>query len=69
LFEDGTLALIVLSLDTLPSSPSSNALTKVVGDIRKIMADDLAGSGSTRSCRAVPVMQLRDPQRGSSATG
>src|SRR6266481_9745183 len=43
LSEDGTLALIVLSLE--PSVVSTNALTKAVGDIRKIMADDLNGSG------------------------
>src|SRR5438105_8906201 len=35
LSEDGTLALIVLSLE--PSIVGSNALTKVVGDIRKII--------------------------------
>src|SRR5438046_7730194 len=41
LSEDGTLALIVLSLE--PSVVSSNALSKAVGDIRKIMVEDLAG--------------------------
>src|SRR5229473_490699 len=43
LSEDGTLALVVLSLE--PDVVASNKLTKVVGDIRKIMAEDLAGSG------------------------
>src|SRR5881397_1752819 len=43
LSEDGTLALIVLSLE--PEVVASNKLSKVVGDIRKLMADDLAGSG------------------------
>src|SRR3954468_6567293 len=43
LSEDGTLALIVLSLD--PELVAGNSLTKVVADIRKIMAEDLKGSG------------------------
>src|ERR1700738_1751700 len=40
LSEDGTLALIVLSLE--PEVVASNKLTKVIGDIRKIMAAELA---------------------------
>src|SRR3978361_105001 len=40
LSEDGTLALIVLSLE--PAVVSSNKLTTVSGDVRKIMAEDLA---------------------------
>src|SRR6266705_3461953 len=56
LSEDGTLALMVLSLD--PSIVGSNALTKVVGDIRKIMAEDLAGGGLNAQLSGVPVMQL-----------
>src|SRR6195256_1126337 len=43
LSEDGTLALIVLSLE--PQIVASNDLTKAVADMRKIMADDLKGSG------------------------
>src|SRR5271163_2072833 len=43
LSEDGTLALIVLSLE--PDVVASNKLATVVGEIRKAMADDLAGSG------------------------
>src|SRR3954466_13226959 len=43
LSEDGTLALMVMSLE--PSIVSSNDLGKVVGEMRKIMADDLSGSG------------------------
>ena len=54
--EDGTLALIVLSLE--PDVVASNKLTKVVGDIRKIMADDLKGSGLNAQLSGVPVMQL-----------
>src|SRR5215204_4427862 len=43
LSEDGTLALMVMSLE--PSVVASKSLTKVIADIRKIMADDLSGSG------------------------
>src|ERR1700704_2581175 len=56
LSEDGTLALIVLSLE--PEIVASNKLTKAVGDIRKIMADDLSGSGLNAQLSGVPVMQL-----------
>src|SRR3954454_12877156 len=56
LSEDGTLALIVLSLE--PEIVGSNKLTKVVGDMRKIMADDLSGSGLNAQLSGVPVMQL-----------
>ena len=56
LSEDGTLALIVLSLE--PEIVASNSLTKVVGDIRKIMADDLSGSRLNAQLSGVPVMQL-----------
>src|ERR1700750_2582791 len=43
LSEDGTLALIVLSLE--PKVVASNDLTKVVGDIRKLMKEDLGDTG------------------------
>src|SRR6202012_2633286 len=56
LSEDGTLALIVLSLE--PSVVASNKLGTVVGDIRKLMADDLADSGLKAELSGVPVMQL-----------
>src|ERR1700693_1139562 len=56
LSEDGTLALIVLSLE--PEVVASNKLTKVVGDIRKLMAEDLADSGLKAELSGVPVMQL-----------
>jgi predicted RND superfamily exporter protein len=56
LSEDGTLALIVLSLD--PEIVRDNKLTKAVGDIRKIMKDDLADSGLQSQLSGVPVMQL-----------
>src|SRR5437762_4374863 len=56
LSEDGTLALIVLSLE--PQVVSSNALSKTVGEIRKLMADDLKDSGLRAELSGVPVMQL-----------
>src|SRR3954465_15179317 len=56
LSEDGTLALIVLSLE--PEIVSSNKLSKTVGDIRKLMKDDLAGSNLAAELSGVPVMQL-----------
>src|SRR5438046_7079286 len=56
LSEDGTLALIVLSLE--PEVVASNKLSKVVGDIRKLMAEDLADSGLKAELSGVPVMQL-----------
>jgi predicted RND superfamily exporter protein len=56
LSEDGTLALIVLSLE--PDVVASSKLGQTVGDIRKLMADDLAGSGLNAELSGVPVMQL-----------
>jgi uncharacterized protein len=56
LSEDGTLALVVLSLE--PKVVASSQLGKVVGEIRKLMADDLAGSGLSAQLSGVPVMQL-----------
>src|SRR5580692_1583556 len=56
LSEDGTLALIVLSLE--PDVVASNKLGQTVGDIRKLMAQDLKGSGLNAELSGVPVMQL-----------
>src|SRR5438874_7022766 len=56
LSEDGTLALIVLSLE--PEVVASNKLSKVVGEIRKSMTEDLLGSGLNAELSGVPVMQL-----------
>jgi uncharacterized protein len=56
LSEDGTLALVVLSLE--PEIVASNKLSKTIGDIRKAMADDLKGSGLNAELSGVPVMQL-----------
>src|ERR1700754_5139263 len=56
LSEDGTLALIVLSLD--PEVVASNKLTKTIADIRKLMKDDLGDTGLNAQLSGVPVMQL-----------
>jgi len=56
LSEDGTLALIVLSLD--PEVVASSKLTKVVGDIRALMKEDLGDTGLSVQLSGVPVMQL-----------
>ncbi|HKU09364.1 MAG TPA: MMPL family transporter, partial [Bradyrhizobium sp.] len=56
LSEDGTLALVVMSLE--PEVVASNKLKKVIGEIRKIMADDLSGTGLNAQLSGVPVMQL-----------
>lgn len=54
--QDGTLALIVLALQ--PDVASSSKSGRIVADIRKTMADDLAGSGLKAELAGVPVMQL-----------
>jgi uncharacterized protein len=56
LSEDGTLALIVLSLD--PEVVASSKLSKVVGDIRALMKQDLGDTGLNVELSGVPVMQL-----------
>jgi uncharacterized protein len=56
LSEDGTLALVVLSLE--PEVVGSNKLKKTIGEIRKLMAEDLSGSGLLAELSGVPVMQL-----------
>ena len=56
LSEDGTLALIVLSLE--PDVVASHGLAKTIGEIRKSMAEDLKGSGLNAELSGVPVMQL-----------
>src|SRR6476660_1745762 len=56
LSEDGTLALIVLSLE--PEVVSSNKLGTVIGEMRKIMSTDLSGSSLNAQLSGVPVMQL-----------
>ncbi len=56
LSEDGTLALVVLSLE--PSIVGNSGLSTTVGQIRKVMNDDLANTGLTKELSGVPVMQL-----------
>ena len=53
---DGQLALVVLALD--PNVAEGNGLGHVVGEIRKTMTEDLAGSGLAAQLSGVPVMQL-----------
>src|SRR6201996_685269 len=56
LSEDGTLALIVLSLD--PNVVQSNKLSTTIGDIRKLITDDMGDTGLKVELSGVPVMQL-----------
>jgi predicted RND superfamily exporter protein len=53
---DGELALIVLALD--PAIAQSNGLAAVVGEIRKTVNEDLAGTDLNVELSGVPVMQL-----------
>ena len=54
--EDGTLALIVLSLE--PSVVSSKGLSATISEIRKLMKEDLGDTGLAVELSGVPVMQL-----------
>lgn len=56
LSEDGTLALIVVSLDR--KVVEDVGLRDVIGEIRKIVDEDMAGSGLTTQLSGAPVMQL-----------
>lgn len=56
LSDDGTLALIVLSLD--PAVVESAKLKSVVDDIRRTTADDMQGANLSSELSGVPVMQL-----------
>jgi predicted RND superfamily exporter protein len=56
LSDDGTLALVVLSLD--PEVVASNKLTKTIADIRALMKEDLGSTGLSVQLSGVPVMQL-----------
>src|SRR6202040_598485 len=56
LSEDGTLALVVLSLE--PEVVASSKLSKTVGDIRKLMKEDLGDTALNVELSGVPVMQL-----------
>jgi uncharacterized protein len=56
LSEDGTLALIVLSLD--PNVVQSSKLSTTIGDIRKLIGEDMGDTGLKVELSGVPVMQL-----------
>jgi hypothetical protein len=56
LSDDGSLALVVLSLD--PTAVAGDRLAPIVDDIRRTLSDDLQGSGLTAQLSGVPVMQL-----------
>ena len=56
LSEDGTLALVVLALD--PAIVQTATLNDTVGEIRKVVKDDLEGTGLKGELSGVPVMQL-----------
>src|SRR5271154_516969 len=56
LSEDGTLALVVLSLE--PDVVASSKLSTTIGEIRKLMAQDLGDTGLNVQLSGVPVMQL-----------
>jgi predicted RND superfamily exporter protein len=54
--EDGELALIVLALD--PAAATGNGLSGIVTEIRKTVAENLAGADLKGELSGVPVMQL-----------
>jgi predicted RND superfamily exporter protein len=54
--EDGELALIVLALD--PAAATGNGLSSLVTEIRRTVADEIAGTGLRGELSGVPVMQL-----------
>jgi predicted RND superfamily exporter protein len=54
--EDGELALIVLALD--PKAATGNGLSNLVTEIRKTVAENIAGTGLKGELSGVPVMQL-----------
>jgi uncharacterized protein len=56
LSDDGTLALIVLSLD--PAIVESDKLKAVIDEIRRTTNEDMEGAGLSSQLSGVPVMQL-----------
>src|SRR6201996_2064435 len=56
LSEDGTLALVVLSIE--PDVVASSKLSKTIGEIRTLMKEDLGDTGLNAELSGVPVMQL-----------
>ena len=57
LAEDGSLTLVVMSLD--PAFTRAGKLGAVVGEIRKTIAEDLKGTGLKADLSGVPIMQLQ----------
>jgi predicted RND superfamily exporter protein len=57
LSEDGSLTLVVMSLD--PAFTHGGQLGSVVADIRKTLGEDLEGSGLHADLSGVPIMQLQ----------
>ena len=57
LSEDGALTLVVMSLD--PEATRGGRLGTVVAEIRKTLAEDLAGTGLDAQLSGVPIMQLQ----------
>ncbi len=57
LASDGTLTLVVMSLD--PPATRDRRLAVVVNNIRKTVAEDLEGSGLTSQLSGVPIIQLQ----------
>ena len=57
LAEDGSLTLVVMSLD--PAFTHAGKLGAVVADIRKTIAEDLKGTGLKADLSGVPIMQLQ----------
>ena len=56
LSDDGTLALIVLALDR--NTAGQAGLETVIGEIRGVLSDALAGTGVSTRLTGAPVMQL-----------
>src|SRR5450432_3173776 len=54
--DDGSLALIVLSLD--PAVTEGGKLNSVIAEVRRALNEDLRGSGLVSELSGVPVMQL-----------
>ncbi len=54
--EDGELALIVLALE--PKVVDGKGLADVIAEVRKAVAENIAGTGLTGQLSGVPVMQL-----------
>ena len=57
LSDDGTLTLVVMSLD--PAATKGGRLATVVADIRKTMDEDLKGTGLEAQLSGVPIIQLQ----------